>query len=233
MMLPNGRGFKVQLVQFSSVAQSCPRGLFVTPRTTARQASLSITNFQSFFKLMSIEPVIPSNLSFWCPFLLPPSIFPSIRVFSKESRWCHPISASDAPFSSRLQSFPASGSFPRSQLFAWGGQSIGVSASASVLPVNIQNWFPLGWTGWISLQWKELQGVRFISWVRKDDSPEATIRSWKHLLHGPVHLYKGFERTGWGEADSSAVSQFPLEKVRGIFQRRGWNRGDFADDLEL
>ena len=99
--------------------------------------------------------------------------------------------------------------------------------------LNIQNWFPLGWTGWISLQWKEVQGVRFISWVRRHDSPEATIRSWKRLLHGPVHLCKGFGRTGWGEADSSAASQFPLQKVKGIFQRRGWNRGGFADDLEL
>ena len=68
------------------------------------------------------------------------------------SRWCHPtISSSVIPFSFHLQSFPASGSFPMSQLFTSGGHSIGVSASASVLPVNIQDWFPLGWTGWISL----------------------------------------------------------------------------------
>ena len=71
------------------------------------------------------------------------------------SRWCHPtISSSVIPFSSHLQSFPASGSFPVSQFFTSGGQSIGVSASASVLPKNIQDWFPLGWTGWISLQSK-------------------------------------------------------------------------------
>ena len=69
------------------------------------------------------------------------------------SRWCHPtISSSAIPFSSCPQSFPASGSFPMSQLFTSGGQSIGVSASASVLPMNIQDWSPLGWTGWISLQ---------------------------------------------------------------------------------
>ena len=68
------------------------------------------------------------------------------------SWWCHPtISSSVIPFSSCLQSFPASGSFPWSQFFASGGQSIGVSASASVFPMNIQDWFPLGWTGWISL----------------------------------------------------------------------------------
>ena len=68
------------------------------------------------------------------------------------SRWCHPtISFSVIPFSSCLQSFSGSGSFPMSQFFASGGRSIGVSASASVLPMNIQYWFPLGWTGWISL----------------------------------------------------------------------------------
>ena len=72
------------------------------------------------------------------------------------SQWCHPtISSSVIPFSSCLQSFPASGSFPVSQFFALDGQSIGVSTSASVLPLNIQDWFPLGWTGWISLQPKE------------------------------------------------------------------------------
>ena len=73
------------------------------------------------------------------------------------SWWCHPmISSSVILFSSCLQSFPASGSF---QFFASGGESIGVSASASVLPMDIQDWFPLGWTGWISLQSKGLSGV--------------------------------------------------------------------------
>ena len=83
----------------------------------------------------------------------PPCPSPTARVYSNScpsSRWCHPaISSSVVPFFSCLQSFPASGSFQMSQLFASGGQSIG--ASASVLPVNIHNWFPLGWTGWISL----------------------------------------------------------------------------------
>ena len=76
------------------------------------------------------------------------------------SWWCHPtISSSVVPFSSHLQSFPASGSFQMSQFFASGGQSIGVLALASVLPVNIQDWFPLGWTGWISLLSKGLSRV--------------------------------------------------------------------------
>ena len=74
--------------------------------------------------------------------------------------WCHPtISSSVIPFSFCPQSFPASGSFPMSQLFTSGGQSIGVSALASILPMNIQDWFPLGWTGWISLQSEELSRV--------------------------------------------------------------------------
>ena len=73
------------------------------------------------------------------------------------SQWCHPtISSSVVPFSSCPQSFPASGSFQMSQRFASGGQSIGVSASTSVLPMNTQDWSPLGWTGWISLQSKGL-----------------------------------------------------------------------------
>ena len=76
------------------------------------------------------------------------------------SRWCHlTISSSVIPFSSCLQPFPTSVSFLMSQLFTSGGQSIGVSVSTSVLPMNIQDWFPLGWTGWVSLQFKELSRV--------------------------------------------------------------------------
>ena len=86
----------------------------------------------------------------------PPCPSPILGVHSDSrplSQWCHPaISSSVVPFSSCPQSLPASGSFPMSQLFTWGGQRIGVSASASVLPMNTQDWSPLGWTGWISLQ---------------------------------------------------------------------------------
>ena len=93
----------------------------------------------------------------------PPCPSPTPGVHSNScplSRWCHPtISSSIVPFSSCPQSFPALGSFQMSQFFASGGQSIGVSASKSVLPVNIQDWFPLGWTGWISLQSKGLSRV--------------------------------------------------------------------------
>ena len=92
----------------------------------------------------------------------PPCPSPTPRVHSDSrpsSQWCHPaISSSVVPFYSCPQSFPASGSFQRNQLFASGGHSIGVSASVSVLPMNIQDWSPLGWTRWISLQSKGLQG---------------------------------------------------------------------------
>ena len=88
---------------------------------------------------------------------------PTPRAYSNScplSRWCHPaISSSVVPFSTCLQSFPASGSFSMSWFVAAGGLSIGVSASTSVLPMNIQDWFPLGWTGWISLQSKGLLRV--------------------------------------------------------------------------
>ena len=93
----------------------------------------------------------------------PPCSSPAPGVHSNSCplhRWCHPtVSSSVVPFSSCLQSFPASGSFPMSQFFASGGQSIGVSASPSVLPMDIQDWFPLGWTSWISLQSKGLSRV--------------------------------------------------------------------------
>ena len=100
--------------QFSSVQLLSHVRLFETPWTAARQVSLSIANSQSLLKLMSIESMMPSNHLILCrPLLLPPSIFPSIRIFSNE-------------------------------LFKSGGQSIGVSASASVLSMNIQDRFPLG-----------------------------------------------------------------------------------------
>ena len=90
----------------------------------------------------------------------PPCPTPTLEAYSNScpsSRWGHPtISSSVIPFSSHLQSLAASGSFQMSQFFTSGGQSIGVSASASVLPMNIQDWFPLGWTGWISLLSKGL-----------------------------------------------------------------------------
>ena len=108
---------------YSSVQSLSCVWLFATLWITACQASISITSSQSLLKFISIESMIPSN----------------------HLILCH-------PFSSFLQSCPASGSFQKSQLFAWGGQSIGVSASTSVLPMNIQDWFSLECTSWISLQ---------------------------------------------------------------------------------
>ena len=123
---------------FSSVQSLSLVWLFATPWTAARQASLSFTNSQSLLKLMSIESVMPSNHLILCrPLLLLPSIFPSIGVFSNES------------------------------VLSIRCQSIGVSASVSVLPMNIQHWLPLGWTGWISLQSKGLSRVFSNTTVQK------------------------------------------------------------------
>ena len=101
----------------------------------------------------------------------PPCPSPTPRAYPNScplNRWCHPaISSSGVPFSSCPQSLPASGSFPMSQLFAWGGQSTGVSALASVLPMNTQDWSPLGWTSWISLQSKGLSRVSSNTTVQK------------------------------------------------------------------
>ena len=116
---------------------SCVR-LFVTPWTAAHQASLSITNSWSLLKLMSVESVMPSNhLILCCPCLLLPLIFPSFKVFSNES------------------------------VFTSGGQNIGVSASTLDLLINIQDWFPWGFTGWISLQSKGLSRVFSNTTVQK------------------------------------------------------------------
>ena len=109
--------------------------------------------------------------SLWTANARLPCLSPSPRVCSNScplSRWCHPtIMSSVVPFSSCPQSFPASGSFQMSQFLASGGHSIGVSALASVLPMNIKDWFPLGWTGWISLQFKGLSRVFSITTVQK------------------------------------------------------------------
>ena len=123
-------------VQFSSVQLLSCVQLFATPWTAVRQASLSITN----------SGVYQNS----CPL----------------SQWCHlTILSSVIPFSSCLQSFQATGSFPISQLFT--DQSIDVTASTSVLSINTQDWFPLGWTGWISLQSKGLSRVFSKSTVKK------------------------------------------------------------------
>ena len=129
----------------------------------------------------------------------PPCPSPTPRVYPNPcplSQWCHPtISSSVVPFSSCPQSFPASRSFQMSQLFASGGQSIGVSALASVLPKNTQDWSPLEWTGWISLQFKGLSRVFSNTTVQKHQSfgtqlssqSNSHIHTWpQSWLDGPL-----------------------------------------------
>ena len=117
----------------------------------------------------------------------PPCLSPTPGVYSyscPSSWWCHPtISSSVVPFSSCIQSFSMSGSFPTSQFFTWGSQIIGVSASASVLPMNIQDLFPLGWTGWISLQSKGLSRVFSNTTVQKHQffRAQLSLQSNSHI----------------------------------------------------
>ena len=125
----------------------------VTPRDTLGKSS-----FQLSYSVVS-DSLLPHGLQHArlpCPSPTPGDYSNSCPL----SQWCHPtISSSVVSFSSCLQSFPASGSFPVSQFFESGGQSIAVSASTSVLPMNTQDWSPLGWTGWISLMSKRLSRV--------------------------------------------------------------------------
>ena len=142
----------------------------------------------------------------------PPCPSPTPRVYPNScplSRWCHPtISSSVVPFSSCPQSFPASGSFQMSQLFAWGGQSSGVSVSTSVLPMNTQDWSPLGWTSWISLQSKGLSRVFSNTTVQKHQFFSAQLSLWSNS-HSQTWLLMSF-KTGLGCFSSWEVpkSQF-------------------------
>ena len=122
----------------------------------------------------------------------PPCPSPTPRVHPNPcplSQWCHaPISSSVVPFSSCPQSFPASGSFPVSQFFTSGGQSIAVSASTSILPMNTQDWFPLGWTGWTSLQSKGLSRVFSNTTVQKHQffGAQLSLQSNSHIHTWPL-----------------------------------------------
>ena len=147
-----------QSVQLRSVAQSCPTLCDPMNRSTPRPPCPSST------------PGVYSNS---CP----------------SSQWCHPaISSSVVPFSSCPQSLPASGSFPLSQPFTCGGQSTGVSASASVLPMNTQDWSPSGWTGWISLQSKGLSRVFSNTTVQKHQffGTQLSSQSNSHIHTWPL-----------------------------------------------
>ena len=119
-----------------------------------------------------------------------PSPSPGVHSNSHPSHWwCHPaISSSVLPFSSCPKSLPESGSFPMSQLFTWGGQSIGVSYLTSVLPMNTQDWSPLGWTGWTSLQSKGLSRVFFNTTVQKHQffGAQLSSQSNSHIHTWPL-----------------------------------------------
>ena len=137
------------------------------------------------------------------------------------SRWCHPaISPSVVPFSSHLKSFPASGSFPRSQFFASGGQSIGVSASASVLPMNIQDWFPLGWTGW-NIAWN-VPLVSLIFLKRSLVFPKY----WSFSI-SPYNIQGWFPLglTGWVSLQSTELSS--------LLRHHSWKHWFFAAQPSL
>ena len=150
-------GFSLS-VQFSSVQSLSRVQLFATPWIAACNVAIVHHQLPEFTQTHAHrvgDAIQPSSMQCCnCP-------SPTPRVYSNScpsSWWCHPaISSSVIPFSSCPQSLPASGSFQMSQLFAWRGQSTGVSALASVLPVNTQDWSPLGWTGWISLQSRDPQ----------------------------------------------------------------------------
>ena len=158
---------------FSSVQSLSHVWLFETPWIAACQASLSITNSRSLSKFISIESVIPSNhLILCCPLLLLPSIFPTTA------------------------------SFPVSQLFTSGGQSIGISASTSVLPMNTQDRSPLGWTGWISLQIKGLSrvfsnysAIKRCIWISSNEvyETEACYTEWsKSEREAPIQYINAY-----------------------------------------
>ena len=139
------------------------------------QFSRSVVSDSSWpYELQHARPLCPS---------------PTARVHPNPcplSQWYHPtISSSVIPFSSCPQSFPASGSFQMSQLFPSGGQSIGLSASVSVLPMNIQGWLPLGWTGWVSLQSKGLSRVFSTTTVQKHQFFGAQLSLWSNSHISP------------------------------------------------
>ena len=153
--------------QFSSVQSLSRVRLFATPWIAARQASLSITN----------SPPCPSPT---------PGVHSDSRPLSQ---WCHPaITSSVVPLSSCPQYLPASESFPMSQLFAWGGQSTGVSALVSFLPRKSQGWSPSEWTGWISLQSKGLTRVFSNTTVQKHQffGTQPSSQSNSHIHTWPL-----------------------------------------------
>ena len=147
---------------------------------------LSSVQFSSVTQSVTSNSLWPHGLQHAKP-ICP---WPTPGVYSNScpsSRWCHPtVSSSVVPFFSLFQSFPASGSFQMSQFCTSGGQSIGVSASASVLPINTHDWSPLGWTGWISLQSKGLSRVFSNTTVQKHQFFGTQLSLWSKF---PIHTW--------------------------------------------
>ena len=163
--------------------------------STATLYSFSSVQFSCSVVSDSLHPHEPQHARPPCPSPIP-GVHPNPCT---SSRWCHPtISSSVVPFSCP-QSFPASGSLPMSQLFASSGQSIGVSASTSVLPMNTQDWSPLGWTCWISLQSKGLSRVFSNTTVHKHQFFGAQLSIWSNshihtwlLENHSLPIFQGF-----------------------------------------
>ena len=143
------------------------------------------------FQFSSVAQLCPTLRPRESKHARPPCLSPTPGVYSNScpsSRWCHPaISSSVVPFSSCPQSLPASGSFPMSQLFAWGSQNIGVSASTSVLPMNTQDWSASGWTGWIFLQSKGLSRVFSNTIVQKHQFFGVQLSLWSNFQYWKNH----------------------------------------------
>ena len=145
----------------------------ISPKNTDRWLTKTRKDAQQWSLFSQFSHLVKSNSlrSHGLQHARPPCLSPTLGVNENShplSLWCHStISSSVFPFSSHLQSFPASGAFQKSQFFASGGQSIGVSASILVLPMNIQDWFPLGWTGWIFFLSKGLSRVLSNTTVQK------------------------------------------------------------------
>ena len=164
-----------------STTQSC----IIVFKLPTYRSMLSSVQFSRSAMFDSLRPHEPQHARPLCPSPTP-RVHPNPRPLSW---WCHPvISSSVVPFSFCPQPLPASGSFPISQLFAWGGESIGVSASVSVLPVNTQDWSPLGWTGWISLLSKGLSRVFSSTTVQKYQffSTQLSSQSNFHIHTWPL-----------------------------------------------
>ena len=169
-MLPTSASRSCSRSQFQCHSELIMLSLFCVPHTPTFLYTPSSNSNNHMFQFSrsvlsdSLQPHGLQHTRLPCP-------SPTPRAYSNScplSQWCHPtILSSVVPFSSHFKPFPASGSFPMSQLFALRSQRIGVSASVSILPMNIQDWFPLGWTGWLSLQSKRLSKVFSNSTVQK------------------------------------------------------------------